>query len=398
MFPQFYQSVFEAHLSPSQYLTLQLLILLLQSHRSVSLAQLAQVFPQPIKYESRVRNLQRFLSLPHLSAKLLWFPIIKQLLKQEFRGSQKNRFQRRRRKKLKLIHQGYLLLAIDRTQWQERNLLVLSLVWGQHAIPVYWQLLAKKGSSNLQSQKQVLAPVLRLLRPYPVVLLGDREFHSVQLANWLCGKQIDFALRQKKGTCIADDESVYRALQDLGIKPGMSEFLTDISCTKSHRLGNFNLAAYWRRKYRNRGGQEAWYILTSLQSLKLTLSFYAARWGIETMFKDCKTGGYNLEKTQVNEPRLLAVVLLIAIAYTLATFQGESLQNLGVSAYICRPTEPGRSVKRYSYFSLGLQAPVWSYSLQRWSDLVSLLLALKPQKRLNFQQGIIAASLIQCTL
>jgi hypothetical protein len=56
--------------------------------------------------------------------------------------------------------------------------------------------------------------------------------------------------------------------------------------------------------------------LTSLKSLKLTLSFYAARWGIETMFKDCKTGGYNLEETRVNDRRLLALVLLISIAYT----------------------------------------------------------------------------------
>jgi hypothetical protein len=169
MFPQFYQRVFETHLSPTQYLTLQLLILLIQSHRQVSLAQLARMFPQPIKEESRERNLQRFLNLPKLSSKLLWFPIIKQFLKQEFRGTRRNRFQRRRAKKLKLIHQGYLLLVIDRTQWQDRNLIMLSLVWGQHAIPVYWQLLGQKGSSSLSEQKRVLIPVLRLLRPYPVL-------------------------------------------------------------------------------------------------------------------------------------------------------------------------------------------------------------------------------------
>jgi hypothetical protein len=175
MLPQFYQRVFETHLSPTQYLTLQLLILLVQSHRKVWLSQLAQLFPQPIKYESRRRNLQRFLNLPTLSAKLLWFPIIKQLLKQHYRSSGGNRFHRRLAKKLKLIHQGYLLLVIDRTQWKDRNLMMLSLVWGQHALPVYWQLLSTKGSSNLAAQTKVLAPVVRLLRPYRVVLLGDRE-------------------------------------------------------------------------------------------------------------------------------------------------------------------------------------------------------------------------------
>ena len=81
MLPQFYQKVFETHLTPSQYLTLQLLVLMLQNYRDVSLSTLANRFPQPIKYESRVRNLQRFLDLPELTAKLLWFPLIKHLLK-----------------------------------------------------------------------------------------------------------------------------------------------------------------------------------------------------------------------------------------------------------------------------------------------------------------------------
>ena len=127
---------------------------MLQSYRDVSLSTLANKFPQLIKYESRVRNLQRFLDLPQLTAKLLWFPLIKQLLKQEFRRQPTNRKQRRRVKKLQLIHQGHLFLIVDRTQWQERNLIVLSLAWGQHAIPVYWEILPKKGSSSLREQKK----------------------------------------------------------------------------------------------------------------------------------------------------------------------------------------------------------------------------------------------------
>jgi len=308
MLPQFYQKVFETHLTPSQYLTLQLLVLMLQSYRDVSLSTLANRFPQPIKYESRVRNLQRFLDLPELTAKLLWFPLIKHLLKQEFRHRSTNREQRRQTKKFQLIRQGHLFLIIDRTQWQDRNLIVLSLAWGKHAIPVYWEILPKKGSSSLREQKKVLTPVLRLLKPYPVLVLADREFHSVQLADWLRQRKVDFALRQKKGTCIADDDAVYRALKDLEIKPGKSRFYANIYCTKSHQLGDFNLAAYWKRKYRGRGGKEPWYILTSLKSLPRTLSVYAARWGIETMFRDLKTGGYNLEKTKVNQRRLIALL------------------------------------------------------------------------------------------
>jgi hypothetical protein len=71
MLPASYQPPLRAHLSETQYLTLQLLLLLLQVHRQVKLSTLASVFPQPIHYRSRKRNLQRFLVLPQLSVKLL---------------------------------------------------------------------------------------------------------------------------------------------------------------------------------------------------------------------------------------------------------------------------------------------------------------------------------------
>lgn len=72
--PPFYQVCLQANLTPVQYLTLQMLITLLQRHRTVQLEKLAALFAQPILFESRRRNLQRFLLLPQLSVKLLWFP------------------------------------------------------------------------------------------------------------------------------------------------------------------------------------------------------------------------------------------------------------------------------------------------------------------------------------
>ncbi|NEO79734.1 transposase [Moorena sp. SIO4G3] len=225
-----------------------------------------------------------------------------------------------------------------------------------------------------------------------------QEFHSIKLAKWLEERNVDFALRQKKGTCIQDDDAVYRALKDLDIKPGMSRFYQNISYTKSHQIGGFNLAAYWKRKYRGRGPKEPWYILTSLNSLPRTLSVDAARWGIETMFRDLKTSGYNLEYTKVNERRLLAIILLISIAYTLATLQGESVQKTGVTEYICRPTELGRPTERHSSFWIGLHAPDWVQSLHKWSDLAFLLMNQKPHKRLYFQRGLNTLSIIQTAL
>ena len=44
------------------------------------------------------------------------------------------------------------------------------------------------------------------------------------------------------------------------------------------------------------------------------LKVYSQRSGIEAMFKDCKTGGYNLEGSKAHTQRLTNLVLLIAIA------------------------------------------------------------------------------------
>jgi hypothetical protein len=44
------------------------------------------------------------------------------------------------------------------------------------------------------------------------------------------------------------------------------------------------------------GTPEGWYLLTNVGSLKLALASFKCRSGIEAMFKDCKTGGYNARK------------------------------------------------------------------------------------------------------
>ena len=69
---------------------------------------------------------------------------------------------------------------------------MLSRVWEKRSIPLYWQLLDKKGCSNIDEQKALITPVLELLSDYKVIVLGDRKFGSVKLAPWLCQKQVKF--------------------------------------------------------------------------------------------------------------------------------------------------------------------------------------------------------------
>lgn len=398
MLPQFYQKVLRIHLTQSQYLLLQLLILLLQSHRQVKLLTLAKVLPQPIQYASRIRCLQRFLQLPQLSLPLLWHPIIKYWLKQEFQRQPTANNRATRRQRLKSAKYPYAIVVIDRTQWKQKNLFVASLVWDNHALPLHWRLLTKLGSSSLLEQKSLLIPVLKLLQPMPILVIGDREFHSAKLAKWLQDNGVDFILRQKKNSYIQVLDGEYKSLKQEGFERGEKLFYHQIRCNKTENIGAFNLAVYWQRGYRGKQPKDAWYLLTSLPDMETTLKIYRLRWGIEMMFKDCKTGGYNLEAAQVNEQRFLALLLLVVIAYSLATLEGSLIQYKGFTAYLGRcHQEQRRCYPRHSNFALGLARYGWQSNMAQWSRLVHELIALKPHKRRYFQQGFDVLSFMQST-
>jgi hypothetical protein len=69
-----------------------------------------------------------------------------------------------------------------------------------------------------------------------------------------------------------------------------------VKVTKQKGFNFFDVAGYWKKKYRNNGTSEGWYLLNNVGSLKLDLASFKCRSGIEAMFKDCKTGGYNERK------------------------------------------------------------------------------------------------------
>ena len=53
---------------------------------------------------------------------------------------------------------------------------------------------------------------------------------------------------------------------------------------------------------------------------------YKLRWGIETLFKSLKTGGFNLEDTHIIDPDRLEVLLsVVAITYTIASKLGGNI-------------------------------------------------------------------------
>ena len=198
----------------------------------------------PIQQNSRRRHLQRFLNLDALSVVLLWFPLIEEILKRHFKSGTQ------------------LIIALDRTQWRENNVLMVSAIYKKRALPIFWVLLEKEGSSNLVEQQKALRPVIRLLKKYKLVVVGHREFHTIELASWLQGQNVSFVLRQKQSTTFRAKRRSFQPLSSITIHPGIRQFYTNINLTQKAGFGHFNLAVYWKIKYRGKQEDEAWYLLT----------------------------------------------------------------------------------------------------------------------------------------
>lgn len=378
--PDFYQDHIVKHLNKPQYYMLMILISLISEHRWVRLEELANLFPQPIKFESRRKKLQRFLSLPALNLETIWFPILSQLLLFVFENKQQ-----------------VVEVIIDRTKWGCINLLMVSFHYQNRAIPIYFELLNKKGSSNLSEQQQVLYKVLDLLSNYQVVVLGDREFCNVDLASWLSSLKVYFCLRLRKNEYIEIESSVWKKLRDIGLSPGMSLYLKGVKITKTKGFQGANIACKWKGKYRGWQAEEGWFIITNLVTLELALKAYENRFGIEEMFRDFKGGGYNIERTGLTGDRLVVLILLITIAYTSSIVMGEQIKQKGVTCYVGRVKEAGRSERRHSAFYIGSRGKDWLKSVDFYADIVDELMKLSPEKKIYYARGKKAVTLIRST-
>ena len=272
---------------------------------------------------------------------------------------------------------------------------MVSLIWERRAIPLYWPLLPKLGNSNFELQTTNLQPVLPLFSKYKVIVLGDREFCSVDLGNWLKQKGVSFCLRLKKNHCVETEHLVWQRLDELGIVPGTSLYFQGKRVRKAWPANGFDFACKCKRNYGGWKVDEAWFILTDLGSLPAAINAYKQRMGMEEMFPDCKTGGYDIEGTSLKGDRLINMILLMTLAYSSAIFQGTEQKKKQVQKYVSRRKEPKKKYRRRSTFGVGLDGEKWVNYLEQYSLEVEQLMKLTPSKRRFYKQGMRAATLIQ---
>jgi hypothetical protein len=297
--------------------------------KTISLPLIALAMGSTAKAASRIRRLRRFLANPRVDVRVYYDALVRGALA-EWAGQRMD-------------------LILDTTTVAGRLVILrVSLVYRGRAIPLVWQVYERKSVSlPFKLYREVLGHVRGLLPPgVTVVLLGDRGFRAQALMRWCRSPHVGwhFRLRLKGNQRITLADGRTWLLRELGLKPGMKGFLHEVSLGEG-RYGPIHLALAWSEKPQS----DAWYIASDEPTDEETVVEYGLRMDIEEELLDDKSGGFQLEDTQLEDAASISRLLLVmSVAYL-------HLVSLGtfVMAHGLRPSVDSHWVRGLSYFQIG---------------------------------------------
>lgn len=302
--------------------------------KTISLPLIALAIASTAKMASRTRRLRRFLANPHVCVRAYYDVLIRGALA-DWAGQT-------------------MYLVLDTTTVRGRLVILrVSLVYRGRAIPLVWQVYERKSVSlPIKLYREVLGHVRGLLPPgVTVVLLGDRGFRTTALMRWCRSPHIGwhFRLRLKANQRITWGEGQTCLLRELGLKPGQKGFLHDVSLG-GRQYGPIHLAMAWSEKEKSaKEKSEAWYIASDEPTEDATLGEYGLRMEIEEELLDDKSGGFQLEKTELADAASISRLLLVmSVAY----LHVVSLGTFVVAAGLRRSVD-GHWARGLSYFQIG---------------------------------------------
>ena len=260
--------------------------------RTPNTAELANVLPlATARQDMREQWLRRLLKNPLLASPVLLEPWARQALAEASR------------------HGQTVVLSLDQTDLGDRfAVLMLGVVGGDRALPLTWAVEAGPANLGFDWQNILLERVRNWLPAgADVLLLADRFYPSVELFEWLHPRGWHYRLRLKG---------------NLNVDPGFGDMTT-----------TGELAAGYPERYlpdvrlfdhgvptnlgilHEAGHPEPWIIAMDCAPNRAAVRDYGSRWGIEPLFSDFKSRGFDLEATQLRAPdRLDRLLLLMALA------------------------------------------------------------------------------------
>ena len=224
---------------------------------------------------------------------------------------------------------GPLLLALDRTAWQDRfSVLTASVCVGTRAVPVAASACVKANlarSQNLWEETFLRLTVDRLRAAgVSAVWLCDRGFHRVKWLERLAELNQQFVVRLTRDVTVrlSDRACLLRGLE---LRPGERRDFGWV-WLRADELVRVRLIGVW-----SAGAREAWWLATNLENrVSKVVSYYDRRMGIEEQFRDAKGHrfGVKLRWTQFTKAEYVErMYLLVGVALLLWTTVGRAVEE-----------------------------------------------------------------------
>lgn len=220
-------------------------------------------------------------------------------------------------------------LALDTTQlWQQFVIVRLALVYGGRAIPLGWVVCASGSASVAVARYQrMLAQVAaQIPATTKVILLADRGFGHVELMKVARQLGWHFRLRLKGDTWVHLSNGQRYQVRSLIPPLGKGCCYSQVWLTQQ-QVGPLHLAV---AQVITPEGTEKWAIVSDEPVGRHTFDEYGLRFDIEENFRDDKSGGFNLEDSQLHDAMALSrlcLVLATATVYLVST--GQAVVTLG---------------------------------------------------------------------
>lgn len=215
-------------------------------------------------------------------------------------------------------------LTLDATSWKfgavNIQLLVLSLVYRNVSLPLYWVNLAKKGHSSQQQRKRVLQQAMLLYPLKGMCLLADREYVGKDWLKFLQDSGLQFIIRLTKHD-YKHDISRGRRRYDSMLRSALRGKL----CGQDFTLEG---QTYQFVALRNEGdptGHDALVLLISNTrwTHRQIGDRYRIRWLTECLFKHLKSNGFELEELGMTSlPKIRLLVAIVVVLYVICVAEG----------------------------------------------------------------------------
>ena len=273
--------------------------------------------------------------------------------------------------------------------WNRICVVVVSIVCHGRAIPLLWQALDHPSASvSAAVSIGLLEKADRLLAGFgAITLLADRAFPCAELLGWFDGRERwRYVMRLPGDTEISGTAAPLGCqVRRLRLRHGECRGFRDVRLwADGAHTANLLLA-----HPTSLAVEEPWYLISNAEPSLDLLWSYERRFCCEQLFRDQKSGVFQLEDSdRDHQQRIDRLLLVVAIAVLAGSLQGYALSLAGLRRQVDPHWKRGMSFLRIGVAALQMAAADAGARLMAWLPIpLQELEPCIPSRRARRQQA-----------